>query len=367
MVRIHMAGCEPEAIGTRLESIADFFTEPAFVIDVAGRVRVWNGALERMTGVLRQDILGHNERAHARVFYAESRPMLADRILEDGLPGEDDCDCIRHDDGSVSTEINVPNVKGLLNVRLSVRASLLRDENGRVLGALQTIRDVTGVRTGHVPVVEGHDAETRMERMLREKDRKIESLTRAMVSALESANYYNDEDTGDHIRRVSQYSALIAREAGFSDDFIRRIELYSSLHDIGKVGVPREILVKAGPFDKTEYTMMQKHVSIGRSLLDNPEIDPMARNIALCHHEHWDGTGYAQGLSGEAIPVEARIVAIADVFDALVSRRVYKPPFPLEYAMAEMLQERGRHFDPDLLDIFAVNRDLAYWIAIKMV
>jgi len=205
----------------------------------------------------------------------------------------------------------------------------------------------------------------RLARDLEAKNRRIEKLTLAMLAALESANYYNDEDTGEHIRRVARYSAVIAREAGFDEAFVRRIEMYAPLHDLGKVGVRREILGKPGKYEPEEFEEMKRHVRIGHSLLDNPAIDGMASNIALYHHECWDGSGYAAGLAGTAIPVEARIVAIADVFDALISKRVYKPAFTLEQAMAEMLAARGTKFDPDLLDIFAASRELVYWIAVK--
>lgn len=205
----------------------------------------------------------------------------------------------------------------------------------------------------------------RLVRAVEEKNRKIERLTMTMVSILESTNYYNDSETGNHIRRVSEYSTMIAREAGFDQDFVRRIGLYSSLHDIGKVGIRREVLHKAGKYSDEEFAEMKRHVSIGASLLAREEIDEMAKNIVLYHHEWWDGSGYLAGLQGDDIPVEARIVAIADVFDALVTERVYKPPLSLEQSMNMMLAERGTHFDSDLLDVFAVNRHLAYWIATK--
>lgn len=189
-------------------------------------------------------------------------------------------------------------------------------------------------------------------KIIEEKNRKIESLTMAMVSALESANYFNDEDTGLHIRRIALYSDLIARKAGLDDELVRRIRLYSSLHDIGKVGVRRDVLLKPGRLDPGEFDEARQHVMIGFRILDNEEIDQTARNIVRFHHERWDGSGYLEGLKGTEIPVEARIVAIADVFDALVSERVYKPACSLEQSIETMRSGRGSHFDPLLLDIF---------------
>ncbi len=189
-------------------------------------------------------------------------------------------------------------------------------------------------------------------KIIEEKNRKIESLTMAMVSALESANYYNDEDTGLHIKRIALYSEMLARGAGVDEGLVRKIRLYSSLHDIGKVGVRREVLLKPGRLDADEFEEARQHVLIGHRILDNAEIDETARNIVLYHHEKWDGSGYMYGLAGTDIPVEARIVAIVDVFDALINERVYKPALSLEESIGILAKGRGGHFDPDLLDIF---------------
>jgi putative two-component system response regulator len=194
-------------------------------------------------------------------------------------------------------------------------------------------------------------------RLIEEKNRKIEKITIAMVSALENVNYYNDEDTGRHIKRITLYSEMIASRAGFDDQFVKRVKLYSSLHDVGKVGVRKDLLVKPAPLDPDEFDEVKRHVLIGYKMLENDEIDVMARNIALYHHERWDGGGYMQGLRGDEIPVEARIVAIGDVFDSLINERVYKPAFTLEESLAILREDRGRYFDPALLDLFLGNID----------
>lgn len=195
------------------------------------------------------------------------------------------------------------------------------------------------------------------ERLIEEKNEKIEKLTIAMVSALENANFYNDEDTGSHIRRVTEYSRLLAKLADYDEVFVRKIGLYSSLHDIGKVGIDRAILNKEGRYTSEEFETMKAHVQIGYHLLENDEIDPMARNIALYHHEKWDGSGYLAHLAGEDIPPEARIVSIVDVFDALITRRIYKPAYSLKESLDIMREGRGKHFDPRLLDVFLSNTE----------
>ncbi len=194
-------------------------------------------------------------------------------------------------------------------------------------------------------------------RNLEEKTKERERMTMAMVSALEDVNFYNDSDTGNHIRRMSKFSAIIAEGYGCDQEFVKNIHLYASLHDIGKVGISDELLKKPGRYTPEEFEAMKKHVAIGGKMLSFPEIDQMARNIVLYHHEKWDGTGYLRGLQGEEIPLEARIVALADVYDALLTKRVYKEAYPEERADAIILRDSNKHFDPAIVDVFFRVKD----------
>lgn len=194
--------------------------------------------------------------------------------------------------------------------------------------------------------------ELQLMELVDEKTQRLEGTTMALVNALENANLFNDTDTGDHIARVGAYAALFAREYGCDSEYIKRIKLYSSLHDVGKVGIPDSVLKKPGKYTPEEFIQMQEHVVIGSRMLDNPAIDTMAKNITLYHHEKWDGSGYVRGLSGEDIPLEARIVAISDVYDALGTKRPYKDPFPESQIDKIIIEGKGKHFDPDLVDIF---------------
>jgi len=195
------------------------------------------------------------------------------------------------------------------------------------------------------------------DRLIGEQTTKIEKLTFSMIHALEAANLSYDEDTSYHILRVSEYSAYLAEALKLDPAFVHRIRTYSKLHDIGKVGVACQLLNKPGRYTPEEFEIMKQHVWYGFQILNVEGIDEMARNIARHHHERWDGSGYLQSLSGEAIPLEARIVAIADVFDALLSKRIYKPALPFEEAFQLVLDASGTHFDPSIVRVFQAGRD----------
>lgn len=194
--------------------------------------------------------------------------------------------------------------------------------------------------------------EMHLKKLVEQKTEKIESITLALVNALENANLENDNLTGLHIKRVSLYSSAIARSLHLDENFVNRIELYASLHDIGKVGIPDSILKKPESFNKEEFNIMKKHTTIGGRMLDNAEIDQMAKNIAMYHHEKWDGTGYPEGRKGDNIPLEARIVAVADVFDALTAHRHYKESMDIESVFETIDQMSGTNFDPRIVEAF---------------
>jgi putative two-component system response regulator len=182
---------------------------------------------------------------------------------------------------------------------------------------------------------------------------------RETVDRLVTALSLRSEETGAHIRRVGCYSELLARRSGTNSWSEEQIRLAAMLHDVGKIGIPDAILLKAGPLTDDEFTIIKRHPKLGSSLLAQGE-SPLLRlgaEIALTHHERWDGGGYPHGLAGEAIPVFGRIAAIADAFDAMTSDRVYRAAMPVGEALSEIRSERGRQFDPQLVDVFASGPD----------
>ncbi|MGM0509442.1 MAG: HD-GYP domain-containing protein [Fusobacteriota bacterium] len=174
----------------------------------------------------------------------------------------------------------------------------------------------------------------------------------ALITALEKANVYNDTDTGKHISRVSEYSALLAKKYGCTPDYVEKIRLYASLHDVGKIGLSDKLLKKPGKYTKKEFKEMKDHVKFGKKIVEELKLGEIAENIIFYHHEKWDGTGYVSGLKGEAIPLEARIVTLADVYDALGSKRVYKDAFSENKIDKIILEGKNKHFDPKLVDIY---------------
>lgn len=190
----------------------------------------------------------------------------------------------------------------------------------------------------------------------------IEAREHEIIALLMRAAEHRDTDTGDHIARVAGYVGVIARNLGFKAADIQILKLASTMHDVGKIGVPDSILLKRGALSAEERAEMEKHAERGRRILEGSTSDVvrLAAEIAESHHERWDGTGYPKGLKGEAIPLAGRIVAVADVFDALVSERPYKQAWPLEHARAFVAQQAGLHFDPRCVEAFLAGwREIA--------
>lgn len=183
---------------------------------------------------------------------------------------------------------------------------------------------------------------------------RLETSYRDAIYMLAEAGHYNDTDTGAHIWRMAAYSRALAEALGWSNDRCEVLELAATMHDTGKLGISDSILKKPGALDEEEFAVMKTHSRIGFGILSRSHapVFQLAAEIALHHHERWDGSGYPAGLSGEGIPESARIVAIADVFDALSMRRPYKEPWPLNRILTHMRDHAGSHFDPRLLQVF---------------
>ncbi len=200
-----------------------------------------------------------------------------------------------------------------------------------------------------------------LEAKVRERTRELEAAQIEIIERLARAAEFRDDNTGQHTERVGQMAALIARQLGLPDSQVALIRRAAPLHDVGKIGVPDTILLKLGRLTDDEFAIVRTHTSIGARILSGSRfpILRLAEEIAFNHHERWDGEGYA-GISRDAIPLAGRIVAVADVFDALTQKRPYKSAWPVDEAIAEIDRQRGRQFDPALVDSFlrVIEREL---------
>lgn len=213
-----------------------------------------------------------------------------------------------------------------------------------------------------------------LETEVSKRTREVLAIQDVTILAMASLAETRDSDTGNHIRRTQFYVKALAQHlskqakfaARLTDSTIQMLFKSAPLHDIGKVGIPDRILLKPGRFEPAEFEIMKTHTTLGRDAIEHAEKQlgmhveflSMAKEIALSHQEKWDGSGYPQGLAGEAIPLSARLMAVADVYDALISRRVYKEGMPHDKAVSIIQAGRGSHFDPDLVDAFvALQQD----------
>ena len=199
-----------------------------------------------------------------------------------------------------------------------------------------------------------YDQTRELERMVELRTRELEITRRQIICQLGRASEFRDNETGNHIIRVSHYSRLIARAAGMGEASAEILFSAAPMHDVGKIGIPDHVLLKPGPLDEEEWAIIRKHPEMGAGIIDEHQDDllKMARIVALTHHEKWDGSGYPHGLKGADIPLAGRIVAIADVFDALTSNRPYKDSWAFEEAARSIIECAGTHFDPDLVAAF---------------
>ncbi|MBU1332254.1 MAG: response regulator [Gammaproteobacteria bacterium] len=199
-----------------------------------------------------------------------------------------------------------------------------------------------------------------LEEKVRERTQALDQSFQSVIRSLARAADYKDNETGNHIMRIGESAALIGRALGLEPEWVELLRQAAPMHDVGKIGIPDAILLKPGRLTDEERTLMSRHARIGHDILRDEQYSPLlelAAEIALNHHEKWDGSGYPQGLRGEEIPLSARIVALCDVYDALRSSRPYKPAWTAENAQAYILEQAGQHFDPQLVAIMRLLFD----------
>ncbi|HSD36253.1 MAG TPA: two-component system response regulator [Rhodocyclaceae bacterium] len=227
------------------------------------------------------------------------------------------------------------------------------------------------------------DRKAFLEAEVARRTREVTAIQDVTILAMASLAETRDNDTGNHIRRTQHYVRILAEHlrehprfaAVLTDDYISTLFKSAPMHDIGKVGIPDGILLKPGRFEPHEFEIMKTHCKLGRDAIQHAEdrlgltveFLSVAKEIAYSHQEKWDGSGYPEGLAGDAIPVSGRLMAVADVYDALISRRVYKEGMPHEKAVQIIVEGRGSHFDPDIADAFVALAERFHEVALRYV
>ena len=334
---------------------------------------------EQVRTVLARILEQHDHEARTAASVDEARTELADPdcelvLCDVMMPGESGFDLLRQMRVD-HADIPVLMVSGLSDLSFANLALELGafgyvtkpfDPNQvliEVAGALRRAELETENASYRMHLEELVDERTQNLRMtlmeLSEAQQRLQTSSEEVVHALSQAIEGRDIETGQHIMRMSRYTTLLAHAAGLDADRCEQIRLASPMHDVGKISVADGILFKPGALTTAEYGVVQQHAEAGYSMLSKSEqpLIQLAATIARTHHERWDGAGYPLGLVGDAIPLEGRITAIADVFDALVSRRVYKPAIPFDRSVEIMREGKGTQFDPELLDVFLANVD----------
>lgn len=207
-------------------------------------------------------------------------------------------------------------------------------------------------------LVDARKKSKKLDKQLRIKTIELTQSEAEIVHRLSMAAERRDPETGDHIRRMSHYCYSLACWHGFSEDDCRLLLNASPMHDIGKLGVPDSILLTPGKLNPDEWVIMKQHTTFGAKILagSKSKLVELGHTVALTHHERWDGSGYPSGLKGVSIPIWGRMAALADVFDAMTSKRVYQDPTPVDQAFEYIESQKEQHFDPELADLFLDNR-----------
>lgn len=299
---------------------------------------------------------------------AESHPdiILLD-IMMPGMDGYEVCERLKHDYDT--RDIPVIFLTALLDLESKTK--------GFEMGAVDYVTkpfeplEVRARVKTHLSLLlasqELKEQNEALEYRVRQRTKELVRTQEVTIESLAALAEYRDPETGGHIRRTSLYVQALAGKLKYHPKFAHQLDeqiitqlvMSAPLHDLGKVGIPDDILLKPGKLTDREMEIMKKHVQLGYEAIRASEVRlgkdsflRYAREIVLTHHEKWDGTGYPNGLKGEDIPLAGRLMAVADVYDALISRRVYKPPFAHSKAVAIIQEGRGTHFDPEIVDVF---------------
>jgi putative two-component system response regulator len=335
-----------------LRTVIDAIPNLVFIKDSSGRFVLVNEACASVYGTTVEDLVGKTD-----ADFCSDPEELAQFLAVDR-------ETIATGNEKLIPEERITDAQGNLRWLQTVKRPL-KSVDGVSVHVLGVSADITARKEAEEKLLAGEqelklaheDLELQnraLEQMVRDRTKALEQAHIEMLKRLAIASEFRDDDTGEHTSRVSELSALIAEEMGLGEREVEMLRCAAALHDLGKIGVSDAIFLKPGKLTANEFEIMKTHTLIAGEILggSSSPLLQMAERIALTHHEKWDGSGYPRGLRHEEIPIEGRIVAIADVFDALTHSRPYKPAWTIEDAVKEIVALRGVHFDPQVVQAF---------------
>ena len=311
-----------------LVDIIESSPDATLVIDKKGTILFWNRAIAELTGYPAEEMVGKGNYEHGRAFFVD---MIVDPNLDIShmFAGF-------HREGDVLvTDLNFADLKGEAKVMWG-RAAPLYNSQGKIVGAIETVRDITERKQA--------------EEALRKSHEQLQLLFDSTVHALAITTEKRDQYTAGHQLRVADLACAIGEEMGLPENVIRNIRIAGSLHDIGKLFVPLDILSQPSKLNNIERLFVMTHSEAGYDVLKDIPFDGPIPLIIMQHHERMDGSGYPSGLKGTEILIEARILAVADTFEAMASHRPYRPSLGIVKAMAEIANNAGTLYDPDVVN-----------------
>jgi PAS domain S-box-containing protein len=326
----------------KYRSVLESIEEGYFEVDPKGNFTFFNDSVSRILGYSREELMGMNYREYSTRETSEKMFRIFNKVYTSGKTAN-------------ISEYEIIKKDGTIKY-LEFSVSPMKNKEKKITGGRGVARDVT--------------EHLRAKKEKRELENKLHKARAATILGLAKLSEYRDKGTGEHLERIREYAKIIAEQMAelpsykdyITEKYIDDIYQSSILHDIGKVGIQDSVLLKPGKLNPEEFDIIKRHTILGGDALAEIESQIggrsfliLGKEIAYYHHEKWDGTGYPDGLKGEDIPLSARMVAIADVYDALTTKRFYKEAFTHEKSMEIIIGLKGSHFDPDVVDAFMAN------------
>ncbi|MEQ8200011.1 MAG: HD domain-containing phosphohydrolase [Syntrophomonadaceae bacterium] len=319
----------------QLADIIESLPDATAVVDRGGRILYWNRAMVEMTGYAAADMVGKGNHEYTVPFYGKRRAALLDYVLDPATNIDKEYSYIKREGDVWYIEAKTDQLKGR-EAYIWARATPLFNTRGEVVGAVETVRDITERKRAEEDLIRSHE--------------RLEAIFSGTVNALAVTTEKRDQYTAGHQHRVAALACGIAREMRLPDKTIDDIRIAGTLHDIGKLYVPLDILSQPGKLTDIEYLFIKTHPTAGYDILKSIPFDAPIAEIIMQHHERMDGSGYPRGLKEEEILLPARIIAVADVFEAMASHRPYRASLGVDRALDEIEKNAGRLYDRDVAD-----------------